>query len=168
MATDNVAQTEPDRKIGTGKDRKDRADALKVVPPGGRTGFLAANKILVKFPDGSRGVYWATPAETRKRAAESKKRTQKKPVKKKAAGKSARKKSTPKKPARRKKAKKATRKKKAAPTRARRTRRVKGAANLSRMANGELSALHAAVTKELKTRIRKAESEVSGLKAALK
>ena len=128
---DTARELETQSHPRTGNDRNNREDALKLVPPGGRTGFLATNKVLVKFADGTRGVYWATLTETRKREAERTRRTRKKVSRKKATKKAAHK----------KKAKKASRKRTAASARARKTRSTRRTANVDRMSNTELSAL---------------------------
>jgi hypothetical protein len=133
-----------------GRNRKDAKDALKLVKAGGRAGFVAANKVLVTFEDGSKGVYWATPAEQKKREAASKaksKRSKKNAVKKKA-------KKTAKKRGGKKPASKAGRPRK----------KIAGMPNLQNLTSVQLAAIRHAVDGEISARIVAAEKELGSLK----
>jgi len=135
-----------------GRNRKDAKDALKLVKPGGRAGFVAANKVLVSFEDGSKGVYLATPAEQKKREAASKsksnsKKSKKKPVKKKA-----------------KKTAKKRGGKKAAAKAGRQRKKVAGMPNLQKLTSDQLATIRHAVDCEISARIAAAEKELGSLK----
>ena len=136
-----------------GRNRGDPKDALKLVKPGGRAGYVSADKVLVSFEDGSKGVYWATPAERRKRIAASKSKaeakSQKKGTRKKAA---------------KKNGKKGGRKKAIASRAGRSKRRVPGTPNLRDLSNEQLISIRKDIDGEISSRIAAAERELGSLK----
>ena len=137
-----------------GKNRKDPKDALKLVQPGGRAGYVAPDKVLIAFEDGSKGVYWATPAEKKEKAVAKKTR-----AKKKAGKKGAKKKSKKKAAAKKRTYRKATLGKKRG-----RPGRVPGGLQLRKMSNDQLAALQQGLSAELAVRIKQAETELASLK----
>ena len=135
-----------------GRNRKDPKDALKLVEPGGRAGFVSADKVLISFEDGSKGVYWATPAEKKRREVARKSKAKKKGKKRKSATKAGKKRGH----------------RKAVPSKARGKprKRILGMPNLRDMSNEQLTSMRKAVDAELAARIDHAEMELAGLKKA--
>ena len=123
-----------------GRNRKNPKDALKLVKPGGKAGQVTTDKVLITFADGSKGIYWATPAEKKKRqAARKAKANSKKTGAKKKAKKTASKAGRPR-------------------------QRVAGTKNLQGMSSDQLIALRRTIDGEISARIATAEKELGNLK----
>ncbi len=133
-----------------GRNRKDPSDALKLVKPGGRAGQVPADKVLVNFENGSKGVYWATPAEKKKREAARKTKAKSKRGKKKVKA-----------PGKKRGRKKGSARK------GKSSRRVAGMPNLQGLSNDRLLAIRHAVDGEINARIANAEKELGSLKKAV-
>ena len=132
-----------------GRNRKNPKDALKLVKPGVKAGLVTIDKVLITFADGSKGIYWATPIEKKKReAARKSKANSKKTGAKKKAKKTAQKRGV----------------KKTASKAGRPRQRIAGTKNLQGMSSDQLISLRKAIDGEISARIATAEKELGNLK----